>query len=122
MDKVKNFFGFGETEVNVNAKQNASKVPHYAQGGYVRRSMPQLAVVGDNTSEGEIIAPESKIREQVEIALAETMDKYMNKFVELLSANAGNGGMYGDVYLDKDKVGRVFLESQNLTTARGVRK
>jgi phage-related protein len=122
MDKVKNFFGFGETEVNVNAKQNASKVPHYAQGGYVRRSMPQLAVVGDNTSEGEIIAPESKIREQVEIALAETMDKYMNKFVELLSANAGNGRMCGDVYFDKDKVGRVFLESQNLTTARGVRK
>ena len=45
-------------------------VPKLAQGGWVAANNPQLAIVGDNTREGEIVSPESKIREQVELALA----------------------------------------------------
>lgn len=46
------------------------KLPRLAQGGWVAANNPQLAIVGDNTREGEIVSPESKIREQVELALA----------------------------------------------------
>lgn len=46
------------------------KLPRLAQGGWVAANNPQLAIVGDNTREGEIVSPESKIREQVEFALA----------------------------------------------------
>lgn len=44
-------------------------IPRLAEGGWVAANNPQLAIVGDNRREGEIIAPESKIREVVEDAL-----------------------------------------------------
>ena len=47
------------------------KIPYLAQGGWLPANAPQLAVVGDNRREGEIVAPESKIREQVKQAIAE---------------------------------------------------
>lgn len=50
---------------------NISRIPHLANGGYVERNNPQLAIVGDNTREGEITTPESKIYEQVNKALKE---------------------------------------------------
>ncbi len=40
-------------------------IPHLATGGYVKANTPQLAVIGDNKREGEIVAPESKIAEAV---------------------------------------------------------
>lgn len=40
-----------------------------AQGGYARANNPQLAIVGDNKREGEIISPESKIYEQTKKAI-----------------------------------------------------
>lgn len=36
-------------------------VPKLAEGGYVGANRPQLAVIGDNRREGEIVAPESKL-------------------------------------------------------------
>ncbi|HAV90206.1 MAG TPA: hypothetical protein DCW44_02895 [Eubacterium sp.] len=50
---------------------NIGRIPHLANGGYVERNNPQLAIVGDNTREGEITTPESKIYEQVDKALKE---------------------------------------------------
>lgn len=41
------------------------KIPYLAQGGWLAKNNPMLAVVGDNKHEPEIVAPESKIREQV---------------------------------------------------------
>lgn len=37
-------------------------VPLLAQGGYVKANTPTLAMIGDNKREGEIVAPESKLR------------------------------------------------------------
>ena len=50
---------------------NTFSLPRLAQGGWVGANNPQLAIIGDNTREGEIVAPESKIREQVKQAIAE---------------------------------------------------
>jgi len=44
---------------------NHVSVPRLAQGGYVQANTPQLAIIGDNKTEGEIVAPESKIAEAV---------------------------------------------------------
>lgn len=49
---------------------NEFSLPRLAQGGWVAANNPQLAIIGDNKREGEIVTPESKIREQVEMALA----------------------------------------------------
>lgn len=46
-------------------------IPKLATGGYLKANNPQLAIVGDNKREGEIVTPESKIREQVRLALAD---------------------------------------------------
>lgn len=45
------------------------QIPMLAQGGYVPSNSPQLAIIGDNTREGEIVTPESKIYDQVLKAL-----------------------------------------------------
>lgn len=47
------------------------EIPMLAQGGYARANNPQLAIVGDNKREGEIISPESKIYEQTKKAILE---------------------------------------------------
>jgi hypothetical protein len=44
-------------------------LPRLAQGGWVAANNPQLAIIGDNTREGEIVTPESKIYEQVAKAM-----------------------------------------------------
>lgn len=51
-------FGFNLKEIT------EVSLPRLYQGGYVEKNDPQLAIVGDNTREGEIISPESKIYEQ----------------------------------------------------------
>lgn len=63
--------GIGGKSLGFNMSQIPTiKLPRLAQGGWVAANNPQLAIVGDNTREGEIVSPESKIREQVELALA----------------------------------------------------
>lgn len=48
-------FGFNIPELT------APQIPLLAQGGYVGADQPQLAVIGDNKHEGEIVSPESKL-------------------------------------------------------------
>lgn len=63
--------GIGGKSLGFNISQIPTiKLPRLAQGGWVAANNPQLAIIGDNTREGEIVSPESKIREQVELALA----------------------------------------------------
>ena len=40
----------------------SSPIPQLAQGGFVGRNTPRLAVIGDNRREGEIVSPESKLQ------------------------------------------------------------
>lgn len=54
-----NISGFSELEL-----------PRLAQGGFVEANTPQLAMIGDNRHEGEIVAPESKISEAVAQGMA----------------------------------------------------
>lgn len=49
--------------------------PELATGGYVKANTPQLAIIGDNKREGEIVAPESKIAEAVAKGFSMVMAK-----------------------------------------------
>ncbi len=44
------------------------QIPKLAQGGWVEKNTPQLAMIGDNRHQGEIVAPEDKLREMAEAA------------------------------------------------------
>lgn len=48
------------------------QIPYLAQGGWFERGNPQLAIVGDNTREGEIVTPESKIYDQTRKAIRDS--------------------------------------------------
>jgi len=50
---------------------NIPRIPMLAQGGFVPANSPQLAIVGDNKREGEIISPESKMKQSFKDALLE---------------------------------------------------
>ena len=45
-------------------------IPHLAQGGYVKKNTPQLAMIGDNLHQGELVAPEDKLQAMVNAAVA----------------------------------------------------
>ena len=42
---------------------NKIKIPHLAEGGFVKKNTPQLAMIGDNRHQGEIVAPEKKLQD-----------------------------------------------------------
>ena len=57
-------FGFHLPEANF------SKIPYLAQGGYVKPNTPQLAMIGDNKHQGEVVAPEDKLLDMAQKAAA----------------------------------------------------
>ena len=87
---------------------NISKVgliPPLAQGGYVKKNTPQLAMIGDNRHQGEIVAPENKLREMAEEAVRnasqnaitrEDFERIINNAVMRIIAALSNMGFYLD--------------------------
>lgn len=72
LNKIRNTSFLGVSPFKGLWKENPLSVPQIpmlAQGGYVGANNPQLAIIGDNTREGEIVAPESKIYDQVSKAI-----------------------------------------------------
>ena len=58
------------------------KIPMLAQGGFVEANTPRLAMIGDNTKYGEIVAPENKLSELLDKAVSKGGEN--NNKVELL--------------------------------------
>ncbi|MDY2730410.1 MAG: hypothetical protein SOV35_10180, partial [Clostridium sp.] len=83
-------------------------IPKLAQGGYVQANTPQLAMIGDNTHEGEIVAPESKIAEAVsrgiETALQSMQNVTNNSPTELV------------IKIGEDTIGRLAVNGINSLT------
>jgi hypothetical protein len=91
-------------------------LPLLAEGGYIGANMPTPVVVGDNKTEGEIVAPESKIQENVAIAL----EPYMSKIESLLTALINSEDeIHVHLEMDGDEITEVVLNNANLATARG---
>lgn len=59
------------------------KIPLLAQGGWFAANNPQLAIVGDNKREAEIVAPESKIEDAVMRGLLRSGNNATNNKLEL---------------------------------------
>lgn len=58
-------------------------IPKLAQGGYVKANTPQLAMIGDNRHQGEVVAPEDKLLEMA-LKAAELSKDESNGSNELL--------------------------------------
>lgn len=62
--KVKPFNSLWE-----NNPIKAPQIPKLANGGYVKKNTPQLAMIGDNRHQGEVVAPEDKLQALLDSAL-----------------------------------------------------
>lgn len=83
--------GMGGKSFGFNlSKVKEISLPRLAQGGYVKANTPQLAIVGDNRTQGEIVAPENKMLEMAMLAAEMVNSKnqnavYMPIVIELLT-------------------------------------
>ena len=93
-------------------------IPHLAQGAYVKPNTPQLAMIGDNLHQGEVVAPENKLREMaIEAVRAaggsgvtrEDLETIMNRAVMRIIAALSQMGFYLD--------GKKLAEAENVVKA-----
>ena len=93
-------------------------IPHLAQGAYVKPNTPQLAMIGDNLHQGEVVAPENKLREMaIEAVRAaggsgitrEDLETIMNRAVIRIIAALSQMGFYLD--------GKKLAEAENAVKA-----
>jgi hypothetical protein len=100
---------------------NISKIPALAAGGYVKPNNPQLAIIGDNKREGEIVAPESKIT----AAVNEALIPFMNQLVGALKGSqvqtAGGGDIVIPVYIGNDLLDQYVVNATSRNTFRSGR-
>lgn len=60
--------GVGSIGFDIQPIQSVS-IPKLATGGYVEANTPQLAMIGDNRHQGEVVAPENKLQEMLDRAV-----------------------------------------------------
>lgn len=103
-------------------KWSLGQVSYLAKGGYVGRNSPRLAMIGDNKREGEIVSPESKIRELTGEAIVQSADtiaeKIADRVQDVLASVAmmnSTGGSDRDVVLvvDSVEIARACVRGQN---------
>lgn len=75
------------------------KMPILAQGGYVKANTPTLAMIGDNKHEGEVVAPESKLR-----AMAKEASSNPQMIVLLTAILQAINSLDTNVYLDGEAI------------------
>ena len=65
------------------------RLPRLAQGGFVKANTPQLAIIGDNKYQGEVVAPEGKLQEMADRAARSNSNagssEQMDKMIDLMS-------------------------------------
>lgn len=84
----------------------------FANGGYVKPNTPQLAMIGDNKHQGEVVAPEGKMLEMARAA-AELSDgdtaKLMQELIDLIKT-------LPMVRIDPETLRKYFIEKTNQNT------
>lgn len=92
-------------------------IPHLAQGGYVKPNTPQLAMIGDNLHQGEVVAPEDKLKKMaIEAAMAAggtgisraELESIINRAVMRIVAALTNMGFY----LDSTQIAKATNEAK----------
>lgn len=93
------------------------KIPKLAQGGFVKANTPQLAVIGDNTRYGEIVAPENKLEAMAKKAAEQAQNGDMQQVIALLQQIVQILlALNLDIYMDGVKVTKRVIEITNQLT------
>lgn len=94
-----------------------------AQGGYVKKNTPQLAMIGDNRHQGEVVAPEDKMiamaKKAAELSSGSSKDdQIIRLLMELINAVKS---IDTDVYLDGKKITKTVNDNNNADIRAGKR-
>lgn len=119
---------FGGRTFGFNLKTiSAPQIPYLAQGGYVKPNTPQLAMIGDNRHQGEVVAPENKMQNMADEAAmkAATMfEKYIAAMMGMIMSN--NGSDAGDktieipLYIGNEEIARATYKGTVSLKRRGI--
>lgn len=98
-------------------------IKHLAQGGYVKKNTPQLAMIGDNRHQGEVVAPEDKMiamaKKAAELSGGSSKDdQIIRLLMELINAVKS---IDTDVYLDGKKITKTVNDNNNADIRAGKR-
>lgn len=104
-------YGGKEFSLGIKTIQESVSLPRLAQGGYVRANQPQPVIVGDNKTQGEIIAPENKILELVLDAL-NTFFSQLQQSGYRPAASGSEGDIVIPIYLDGTILDEVIVTAQ----------
>lgn len=97
LKKIKNVDILGYKPFDWIKTISVPQIPKLAQGGFVKANTPQLAIIGDNKTQGEIVAPEDKMLDMIMKAL-----KMFNE-----QSNNNNGGdIIVPIYMDGELIQR----------------
>lgn len=90
--------------VNVG-KIGSLNLPRLAQGGYVKANTPQLAMIGDNRHQGEVVAPEDKImslykkaNQEMGLENNEKVIALLERIIQILANLSFDSNLYIDGY------------------------
>lgn len=90
-------------------------IPFLAQGGYVKPNTPQLAMIGDNRHQGEVVAPEGKLLEMARAAAelsggdSAKTEKLLQELIDLIKD-------LPIVELDPEAIRKYFIKKTNQNT------
>lgn len=98
-------------------------IKHLASGGYVKKNTPQLAMIGDNRHQGEVVAPEDKMiamaKKAAELSSGSSKDdQIIRLLMELINAVKS---IDTDVYLDGKKITKTVNDNNNADIRAGKR-
>lgn len=95
---------------------SVSTIPHLAQGGYVKKNAPQLAMIGDNRHQGEVVAPEDKLREMAMEAVRAAGNGFPPEVLAILKQILELLLKIKPVTIDEEALRKYFIEKTNAVT------
>lgn len=96
------------------------KIPMLADGGFVKANTPQLAMIGDNKHQGEVVAPENKLSELLDKAVSKSgnsnkVELLLEKLISIVEE-----GQTVNMNVDGIKLGNAVAKGVNkITKANG---
>lgn len=121
INRAINLINGGINLINLIPGVNIGKIgtlslPRLAEGGYVKANTPQLAMIGDNRHQGEIVAPEDKIlslykqaNKEMGIGNNDRVIELLKTIIELLK----NIDFNPELILDGYKLNKVLEKIKN---------
>jgi len=96
------------------------QIPMLAEGGFVKANTPQLAMIGDNKHQGEVVAPENKLSELLDKAVSKSgnsnkVELLLEKLISIVEE-----GQTVNMNVDGIKLGNAVAKGVNkITKANG---